>query len=776
MPRPGAETETLPPATDPLQQRLKQTLAVPVIEPAAPTTLGRYRIERVLGQGAFGTVYLGRDPDMDRLVAIKVPSASLLHSRQSREQFLHEARAVAALRHSHIVRVYDFGTQDEWCYLVYEYVDGTNLAERLKQGALPADQAALLVADVAEAAHAAHLERLFHRDIKPANILLDRQGRPYLADFGLAVREDHLPQERGCGSGTPQYMSPEQVRREGHLIDGRTDVYSLGVVLYEALCGQRPFLATTLAELADLILHREARPPRQINPQVPRELERICLKAMAKRITDRYTTAADLAEELRAAVARPAPASGVVPGPAKVVPKGLRSFGPEDADFFMQLLPGPYHRDGLPEALRFWKIRIESVDPESTFRVGLIHGPSGCGKTSLVRAGLVPRLTRVTPIYVEAAYQATESRLLSKLASLLPEPPPPPDLAAAVAQLRQRPGLASGHKVLIIIDQFEQWLHAQGGELAASPLVAALRQADGVHVQFLLMIRDDFWSAISRLYDVLEIPMDSTQNLRLVDLFDQRHARQVLELFGQAYRCLPERTAEYTTDQRAFLDQVVQELSQDGKVISVHLSLLADMMKARPWTPQALQAVGGLHGVGVTFLEETFAVQSAPPEYRQFALPARGLLAALLPDSGGDIKGKMALDRQAAAGCRPRESAAALRTTAEGTEPGTAHHHPHGAGSRYAGSASRLDLRLLSAHPRLPRWPLARVAIAAETAELARPRRSLPGGADGGVEQEPRLAILAVALATADDSAGRAAITAETGTACHAACRHVALR
>ena len=142
-------------------------------------------------------------------------------------------------------------------------------------------EAAALVACIADALHHAHRKKLVHRDVKPANILLDRAGTPYLADFGLALREEDFGRH-GAGAGTVAYMSPEQARSEGHRVDGRSDIFSLGVVFYELLTGQRPFHAGTLAQLQDLIATADARPPRQIDETIPRELERICLKALAR--------------------------------------------------------------------------------------------------------------------------------------------------------------------------------------------------------------------------------------------------------------------------------------------------------------------------------------------------------------------------------------------------------------------------------------------------------------------------------------------------------------
>jgi serine/threonine protein kinase len=303
--------------------------------PPAPDHIGRYKVVRRLGGGSFGDVYLAHDGVMDRQVAIKVPSVRLVATERAREEFLREARSAARLKHGGIIGAYDFGQEpDGRCYIVYEFVDGESLAERIKPGRIAADplrphEAARIVAGVAEALHYAHLQEMFHRDIKPANILLDRQGKPRVADFGLAVREEDLAGQRGVLAGTLRYMSPEQVRRECHHIDGRTDIYSLGVVLYELLCGRRPFEAKTKDELEDQILHREAKPPRQVKDSIPQELERVCLKALSKRVNERYTTARDMADELKRATGRAA-AWEELGSPAKKLLTALASLNPRD--------------------------------------------------------------------------------------------------------------------------------------------------------------------------------------------------------------------------------------------------------------------------------------------------------------------------------------------------------------------------------------------------------------------------------------------------------------
>ncbi len=626
-----------------------------------PSRLGRYRIDERIGVGGCGAVYRAYDEQLQRFVAVKIPHRDRFANALAKEMFLKEARLLATLSHSGIVPVHDVGfTEDATCFIVSQYIDGGNLADYVASHLVSAEQAARIVLRIAEALHSAHVKGFVHRDVKLSNILRDTEGNLYIADFGLALSEEDLGTGAGF-AGTPTNMSPEQARGEGHLVDGRTDIYGLGVVLYELLSQQRPFDSRDVASLLEQIERREPKPLRQINDQIPKELERICLKCLSKRPSDRYSTAMDLADDLRNWEPHLTDRDKVADSPCPVIPKGLRSFDEQDGEFILQLLPGPHDREGLPGIIRFWKARVTETTPERTFRVGVIYGPSGCGKSSLVKAALLPRVAGVSQaIYLPASADQTESRLYAAIADKLrmkgwnATSPQDNRLVNMIKRVRRDLALSARAlpdcaippeslgsrsappKVLIMIDQFEQWLHAHA-DPKGTELVAALRQCDGQHVQCILLVRDDFWMPLTRFMGELEIPLVEHDNATAVDLFEREHARKVLVLLGRAHGRLPNKDSELNAQHVRFIDNAVSTIEEQGRVIPVRLSLMVEMLKARRWEPATLAGMGGTQGLGTQFLEHTFHSPSALPAHRHHQQAARRVLQELLPEPGVDL-------------------------------------------------------------------------------------------------------------------------------------------
>ena len=260
--------------------------------------LNRFEVKRFLGSGAFGFVFLAYDKDLDRLVAIKKPSDKMLAEFGNIDQLITEARTVAQLDHENIVPVYDaLSAPDGSCYIISKFVRGRDLRSMLQKNPPGVPQIVKTVKDVALALHHAHLNDIIHCDIKPANIMLEDNGKAHVTDFGIAFNLKSCLEDT-ASNATPAYMSPEQTDETNKSLDGRTDIYSLGVVLYELLCGQLPFSGETREELVNNILTGNARPPRQIDDSIPRVIESICLKAMSRDPAQRYTTALDMARDL----------------------------------------------------------------------------------------------------------------------------------------------------------------------------------------------------------------------------------------------------------------------------------------------------------------------------------------------------------------------------------------------------------------------------------------------------------------------------------------------
>lgn len=283
-----------------LLDNFSATIAGPAAAPTAETTLGKFQLLEELGRGGMGVVYKARQTDLQRIVAVKMILSSHLATADEVRRFQTEARAAACVRHRNIVGIHEIGEQDGRHYFVMDYVEGQSLATRLRRGTLPPEDAAKLLIQLAQAVEHLHSQGVIHRDLKPSNILIDQQGEPFVTDFGLAKVFDADGGQTRSGAivGTPSYMSPEQAAGRNSEISPRSDVYSLGAMLYEMLTGRPPFREDTVLDTLVQVLEGEPTLPCRLNPAISRDLELICLRCLDKDPAKRYPSAASLAADL----------------------------------------------------------------------------------------------------------------------------------------------------------------------------------------------------------------------------------------------------------------------------------------------------------------------------------------------------------------------------------------------------------------------------------------------------------------------------------------------
>ena len=641
-------------------------------------SFGRYRVIRSLGRGGFGQVFLAKDPALDRSVAIKVPKFFQQLRPDVRSRFMEEGRSLAKLSHPAVVAVFDVGvSQQGQPYVVMEFVAGQSLSQRMKARRLSLSESLDLLIQVADGLRAMHQSQVVHRDLKPGNIVIDSDGRARIIDFGLALNDGIPLRQLGRSQeGTPSYMAPEQVRGLNHHLDGRTDIWSFGVTMYQLMTGRLPFGGRRAADLGYRICSVDPLPLRQLNSAVPVELERICLRCVAKSMSERYESASDLLQDLNVAREqlthlilddRPIGGSpqahsdaGLQPRSdqrtpqtplhgstvTNVVTHGLRAFGQQDADYFFELLPGQRDAQGVPETIGFWQQRLEASASAQSMTVGVIYGPSGCGKTSFVRAGLLPRLMGdFDVVYLECDPRQTEARLNRHLDQKFPALSSIESLDEKFRKIRLDSEVLESKRMLLVLDQFEQWLRPLR-QLHREPLVEALRQLDGTKISCLILVRDDYWMGITQFMRSLDLQIQEGVNAMAYPLFDRRHAEKVLTTFGQSMNCLPKDSGALSKSQRDFISAAVKSFARNGKVICVHLALFAQMMRDRTWESTELKRIGGWKGVGVRYLEEMFSDPEAPRAIRGFLPEVSAILERLLPCGNRDMKGSMVAETE----------------------------------------------------------------------------------------------------------------------------------
>ncbi|MCI0465309.1 MAG: serine/threonine protein kinase [Gemmataceae bacterium] len=306
------------------------TLDHPSAALSPPTSVPGYEILHELGRGGMGVVYKARQVGLNRLVALKMILAGDHAGTEAARRFLREAETIARLQHPNVVQVYDFGTHEGRPFFSLEYVEGGSLADRLNGTPQPAGPAARLVESLARTMQVAHEQGIIHRDLKPANVLLARGDpihgillgggsaeaghyEPKVTDFGLAKRADSGVTATWAVLGTPSYMASEQAGGQSKEVGPAADVYALGAILYELLTGRPPFKGTSTWDTIQMVVGADPVPPSRLQPQLPRDLDTICLKCLHKEPARRYASAGELAEDLRrfsGGRADPGPAGG----------------------------------------------------------------------------------------------------------------------------------------------------------------------------------------------------------------------------------------------------------------------------------------------------------------------------------------------------------------------------------------------------------------------------------------------------------------------------------
>ncbi|MCA1642932.1 MAG: protein kinase [Acidobacteria bacterium] len=637
-------------AGSPARARRQQSgaRALPLVE------WGHYEIRAPLGEGGTGAAYEAQDLRLRRAVVVKVLRAAVGDAGEEAERrLLAEARRAASISHPNVAAVYEVGRADDLPYIVMERVEGETLARRLAREPFDLRSALDTAAAIADALGAAHARSVIHCDVKSSNVMLARDSTVKVLDFGLAQLSGQTERAfEGAGGvasassslplsgqtlaqtagacrvgGTVGYMSPEQLR--GEPLDARTDIFSLGVVLYEMVAGRKPFAGATAADTLRATLEEEPPPLGTQRDDVPLELEGIARRALAKDRAERYQSAREMGEDLRRLSARLDPAGARSELPAANAPAATPSAShvgaraalrriKRAAPIFARRKVSPpaqaaptdvAFRGLLPfqeaDRERFYGREAETrallgTVSHADFRFGVLFGESGCGKTSLLRAGLVPKLWEegFVPLYCRSykdplATLLGECRKRSGLEIGGGEQP---------ADYLRRAAEELGGTLVVICDQFEEFFINFRAEAEREPFVsfvAACHADASLNAKFLLSIRGDFLHLISAEFEGrVPDPLTSARLYRLRN-FDEERAAAVIEKCARAAR-LP--------FEEGLSRRLARDLAEGGAVLPSELQIVGERLQSRRiFTFQDYRRAGGKEQLVHEFLEDVIA-------------------------------------------------------------------------------------------------------------------------------------------------------------------------